>query len=225
VRKDTRSISGPPSWRHGPLGHDTNPPRSWIRRYVNERVVRSRRSLDKEFQPESSRESFRNERRQSRDLPRVARRLTKLPHLPFAGSATGIPGVPENITVMFLNPTSVRVSWSTSQVEQVEKYDVTYKPTDARCVSGDFNIARIARKSSESEILGSVPEKTPFAHRAQKRLMLQIIVSASMSFPEFISRRAARDQPCLKFRRVALPVVYFSTCLCSFSLSLSLSRR
>lgn len=52
----------------------------------------------------------------------------------FAGSVTGIPGVPENITVMFLNPTSVRVSWSTSQVEQVEKYDVTYKPTDARCV-------------------------------------------------------------------------------------------
>ena len=35
---------------------------------------------------------------------------------------------------MFLNPTSVRVSWSTSQVEQVEKYDVRYKPTDARCV-------------------------------------------------------------------------------------------
>ncbi|XP_076282908.1 uncharacterized protein LOC143210125 isoform X12 [Lasioglossum baleicum] len=51
----------------------------------------------------------------------------------FVGSVTGIPGVPENITVMFLNPTSVRVSWSTSQVEQVEKYDVTYKPTDARC--------------------------------------------------------------------------------------------
>ncbi|XP_063973627.1 uncharacterized protein LOC135160704 isoform X14 [Diachasmimorpha longicaudata] len=50
----------------------------------------------------------------------------------FVGSMTGIPGVPENITVMFLNPTSVRVSWSTSQVDQVEKYDVTYKPTDAR---------------------------------------------------------------------------------------------
>ncbi|KAK0160443.1 hypothetical protein PV328_007853 [Microctonus aethiopoides] len=47
----------------------------------------------------------------------------------FVGSMTG---VPENITVMFLNPTSVRVSWSTSQVDQVEKYDVTYKPTDAR---------------------------------------------------------------------------------------------
>lgn len=47
---------------------------------------------------------------------------------------TGVKGVPENITVMFLNPTSVRVSWSTSQVDKVEKYDVSYKPTDARCV-------------------------------------------------------------------------------------------
>lgn len=52
----------------------------------------------------------------------------------FIGSMTGVPGVPENVTVMFLSPTSVRVSWSTSQVDQVEKYDVTYKPTDARCV-------------------------------------------------------------------------------------------
>lgn len=39
---------------------------------------------------------------------------------------------------MFLNPTSVRVSWSTSQVDKVEKYDVTYKPTDARCVPAIF---------------------------------------------------------------------------------------
>ncbi|OAD53748.1 hypothetical protein WN48_09207 [Eufriesea mexicana] len=58
----------------------------------------------------------------------------------FAGSVTGIPGVPENITVMFLNPTSVRVSWSTSQVDQVEKYDVTYKPTDARVIRSDRRI-------------------------------------------------------------------------------------
>jgi hypothetical protein len=46
----------------------------------------------------------------------------------------GGPGVPENITVTFLNPTSVKVSWSTS-VENVDKYDVTYKPTDARVVA------------------------------------------------------------------------------------------
>lgn len=38
---------------------------------------------------------------------------------------------------MFINPTSVRVSWSTHQIEHVEKYDVTYKPTDARC---DFKV-------------------------------------------------------------------------------------
>lgn len=41
------------------------------------------------------------------------------------------PGVPENITVTFLNPTTVRVSWSTT-ADLVEKYDVTYKPSDAR---------------------------------------------------------------------------------------------
>ena len=52
-------------------------------------------------------------------------------HNSVAGSMPGGPGVPENITVTFLNPTSVKVSWSTS-VENVDKYDVTYKPTDAR---------------------------------------------------------------------------------------------
>lgn len=46
-----------------------------------------------------------------------------------------ISAAPENITVTFLNPTSVKISWQTS-VDQhaipVDKYDVTYKPTDAR---------------------------------------------------------------------------------------------
>ncbi|XP_017779171.1 PREDICTED: uncharacterized protein LOC108564579 isoform X2 [Nicrophorus vespilloides] len=52
----------------------------------------------------------------------------------LAGSMPGVPGVPENITVTFLNPTSVRVSWDTT-VDHVDKYDVTYKPTDARVVA------------------------------------------------------------------------------------------
>lgn len=49
----------------------------------------------------------------------------------FPGS---IPAAPENITVTFINPTSVRVSWQQSVDAQypVEKYDVTYKPIDAR---------------------------------------------------------------------------------------------
>lgn len=49
----------------------------------------------------------------------------------LAGSMPNGPGVPENITVTFINPTSVKVSWTTS-FEIVDKYDVTYKPTDAR---------------------------------------------------------------------------------------------
>ncbi|XP_049823655.1 uncharacterized protein LOC109601405 isoform X2 [Aethina tumida] len=52
----------------------------------------------------------------------------------LAGSMPGGPGVPENITVTFLNPTSVKVSWATSH-ENADKYDVTYKPTDARVVA------------------------------------------------------------------------------------------
>ncbi|CAG9125496.1 unnamed protein product [Plutella xylostella] len=57
--------------------------------------------------------------------------LSLLLRLAHAGSMG--PGVPENITVTFLNPTTVRVSWSTA-AELVEKYDVTYKPSDARVV-------------------------------------------------------------------------------------------
>ncbi|XP_046678618.1 uncharacterized protein LOC124366264 isoform X2 [Homalodisca vitripennis] len=51
----------------------------------------------------------------------------------FVGSMPSA-GTPENITVMFLSPTAVKVSWTTS-IEHVEKYDVTYKPTDARVVA------------------------------------------------------------------------------------------
>ncbi|XP_050305145.1 uncharacterized protein LOC126742535 isoform X2 [Anthonomus grandis grandis] len=51
----------------------------------------------------------------------------------LTGSMPGGPGAPENITVTFLNPTSVRISWD-SAVSNVEKFDVTYKPTDARVV-------------------------------------------------------------------------------------------
>jgi hypothetical protein len=42
-------------------------------------------------------------------------------------------GAPENITVVFLSPNSVKVSWATT-MDNVEKYDVNYKPTNARYV-------------------------------------------------------------------------------------------
>ncbi|KAM7345877.1 uncharacterized protein ACRADG_011971 isoform 2-T22 [Cochliomyia hominivorax] len=48
-----------------------------------------------------------------------------------------IPATPENITVTFLAPSTVRVSWQTMidlNAHPVEKYIVTYKPTDDRVV-------------------------------------------------------------------------------------------
>ncbi|KAH8321414.1 hypothetical protein KR074_004244 [Drosophila pseudoananassae] len=48
-----------------------------------------------------------------------------------------IPATPENITVTFLTPTAVRVSWQTQidlREHPIEKYIVTYKPTDDRVV-------------------------------------------------------------------------------------------
>ncbi|KAJ8920024.1 hypothetical protein NQ315_011674 [Exocentrus adspersus] len=62
-------------------------------------------------------------------IPGISEKLKKLGSMPGGG-----PGVPENITVTFLNPTSVKVSWATS-TENADKYDVTYKPTDARVVA------------------------------------------------------------------------------------------
>lgn len=89
----------------------------------------------------------------------------------FVGSVAGIPGVPENITVMFLNPTSVRVSWSTSQVEQVEKYDVTYKPTDARVVA-------VVAGNSEAVTLSNLRADTQY----------QLVVTAVRAGKKFRSR-------------------------------------
>ncbi|KAH8370241.1 hypothetical protein KR093_002747 [Drosophila rubida] len=51
--------------------------------------------------------------------------------------AAAMPATPENITVTFLTPTAVRVSWQTQidlKAHPIEKYIVTYKPTDDRVV-------------------------------------------------------------------------------------------
>ncbi|XP_077255133.1 uncharacterized protein LOC143893518 isoform X3 [Temnothorax americanus] len=91
----------------------------------------------------------------------------------FVGSVTGIPGVPENITVMFLNPTSVRVSWSTSQVDQVEKYDVTYKPTDA-----SYRVVAVVAGNSEAVTLSGLRADTQY----------QLVVTAVRAGKKFRSR-------------------------------------
>ncbi|XP_011335580.1 uncharacterized protein LOC105278287 isoform X6 [Ooceraea biroi] len=106
----------------------------------------------------------------------------------FVGSVTGIPGVPENITVMFLNPTSVRVSWSTSQVEQVEKYDVTYKPTDARNYDGSYRVVAVVAGNSEAVTLSGLRADTQYqlvvtAVRAGKKFRSRPIVFRTLGKP------------------------------------------
>ncbi|XP_077255135.1 uncharacterized protein LOC143893518 isoform X5 [Temnothorax americanus] len=109
----------------------------------------------------------------------------------FVGSVTGIPGVPENITVMFLNPTSVRVSWSTSQVDQVEKYDVTYKPTDA-----SYRVVAVVAGNSEAVTLSGLRADTQY----------QLVVTAVRAGKKFRSRP-------IVFRtlgKLCLPKLYLS---------------
>ncbi|XP_044271380.1 uncharacterized protein LOC123015612 isoform X4 [Tribolium madens] len=74
----------------------------------------------------------------------------------LAGSMPGGPGVPENITVTFLNPTSVKVSWSTSVVN-VDKYDVTYKPTDA-----SYRVVAVVAGNSDAVTLSGLKADTQY---------------------------------------------------------------
>lgn len=84
----------------------------------------------------------------------VALALSLLLRLVNAGSMG--PGVPENITVTFLNPTTVRVSWSTT-ADLVEKYDVTYKPSDA-----SYRVVLEVAGNSDAVILSGLEADTQY---------------------------------------------------------------
>lgn len=50
----------------------------------------------------------------------------------FVGSQpNGVGGTPENVTIRFIDSKTVRVVWSTVW-NNIDRYDVTYKPTDAK---------------------------------------------------------------------------------------------
>lgn len=65
-------------------------------------------------------------------------------------------GTPENITIMFLSPSEVKVSWTTA-VEPAEKYDVTYKPTDA-----SYRVVMVVAGNSDSVTLSSLKPNTQY---------------------------------------------------------------
>ncbi|KAJ2948963.1 hypothetical protein O0L34_g5900 [Tuta absoluta] len=85
----------------------------------------------------------------------VALAFSLLLRLVNAGSMG--PGVPENITVTFLNPTTVRVSWSTTAELLVEKYDVTYKPSDA-----SYRVVLEVAGNSDAVILSGLEADTQY---------------------------------------------------------------
>nr|XP_018914534.1 PREDICTED: uncharacterized protein LOC109042317 isoform X1 [Bemisia tabaci]XP_018914535.1 PREDICTED: uncharacterized protein LOC109042317 isoform X1 [Bemisia tabaci]XP_018914536.1 PREDICTED: uncharacterized protein LOC109042317 isoform X1 [Bemisia tabaci]XP_018914537.1 PREDICTED: uncharacterized protein LOC109042317 isoform X1 [Bemisia tabaci] len=61
-------------------------------------------------------------------------------------------GAPENVTIVFLSPTSVRISW-TITLDKVDKYDVTYKPTDA-----SYRVVVVVAANCESvQLTGLIP--------------------------------------------------------------------
>ncbi|XP_033250937.1 uncharacterized protein LOC117189964 isoform X1 [Drosophila miranda] len=72
-----------------------------------------------------------------------------------------IPATPENITVTFLTPTAVRVSWQT-QIEMkahpIEKYIVTYKPTD-----DSYRVVQDVAGSSEAIVLDRLLPSTQYS--------------------------------------------------------------
>ncbi|KAI4487871.1 hypothetical protein M0802_011759 [Mischocyttarus mexicanus] len=176
VCRDLRPISGPPSWRHGPLGQYIIPAGSWVRGTTKLVLL-------------------------TLYVKELFTKLT-LTNISFFGSMTsGIPGGPENITVMFLNPTSVRVSWSTSQVEQVEKYDVTYRPTDASNLavsyvsnkSVSYRVVAVVAGNSEAVTLSGLRADTQYqlvvtAVRAGRKYKSRPIVFRTLepprSFPQ-----------------------------------------
>ncbi|XP_034248388.1 uncharacterized protein LOC117649603 [Thrips palmi] len=99
------------------------------------------------------------------------------------GGAGPSDGAPSNITVMFLSHTSVHVNW-TVNMDNVEKYDVTYKPTDA-----SFKVVIVVAGNSESVVLDQLLPDTQYqmwvqAFRAGRRFRSRQIVFRTLADPD-----------------------------------------
>uniref|UniRef100_A0A336L7R1 CSON004555 protein n=1 Tax=Culicoides sonorensis TaxID=179676 RepID=A0A336L7R1_CULSO len=72
------------------------------------------------------------------------------------------PITPENITLTFISPTSVKVSWETSPIINQhrpvpEKYDIAYKPANA-----SFRIVLVVAGNSKAVVLGNLVPDTQY---------------------------------------------------------------
>ncbi|XP_034653469.1 uncharacterized protein LOC117891830 isoform X3 [Drosophila subobscura] len=98
-----------------------------------------------------------------------------------------IPATPENITVTFLTPTAVRVSWQTQidlKAHPIEKYIVTYKPTD-----DSYRVVQDVAGSSEAIVLDRLLPSTQYS----------LVVTAIWQGKKYRSRGQ------IKFRTLDLP--------------------
>ncbi|XP_069677244.1 uncharacterized protein [Periplaneta americana] len=109
--------------------------------------------------------------------------LATLLFLHGAGLVGSMPGTgaPENITIAFLSPSSVKVSWATT-TDNVEKYDVNYKPINARTTdvaAGNSNFITLRNLEPSTQY-----QVTVVAVKGGKRLRSRPTVFMTMEPPE-----------------------------------------
>ncbi|XP_049861127.1 fibronectin type III domain-containing protein 5 isoform X2 [Schistocerca gregaria] len=99
------------------------------------------------------------------------------------GSMPGASMVPENITVMFLSPTTIKVSWATTSDVMADKFDVMYKPTDA-----SYRVVTVVAGNSRSVALDDLKADTQYqltvtAVRAGRKFRSRAIVFRTLEIP------------------------------------------
>ncbi|XP_046995648.1 uncharacterized protein LOC124607377 [Schistocerca americana] len=100
------------------------------------------------------------------------------------GSMPGASMVPENITVMFLSPTTIKVSWATSSDVMADKFDVMYKPTDA-----SYRVVTVVAGNSRSVALDDLKADTQYqltvtAVRSGRKFRSRAIVFRTLGFKQ-----------------------------------------
>ncbi|XP_024084985.1 uncharacterized protein LOC106672072 isoform X2 [Cimex lectularius] len=97
----------------------------------------------------------------------------------IAGSMPAV-GIPQNITLMYINSSMVQISWSVGK-QKVEKYDVVLKPTEARYswqMKPSYRVVKPVAGSSNSVVVRDLKENTQY----------QLTITAVVNGVKFRSR-------------------------------------